>query len=219
MSGLFETIRVREGRIPFLKAHLARLEEGLKGLGLPGAAPGLDERLMAYAGTGEAVLRVTVDESGERIEARPVPADGAMRVAVSGTPHLPYTRKSTDRGVFEAARERIVPYRADEALLLTRERHLAEGCITSVFFFRADTLCTPSLDLMILPGVGRGRVLARAGTHGLAVEEGHYPDGYWDGLPMFLVNAVRGVIPVVPHGQSHPVQDARIARMAGWFWG
>ena len=33
--GLIETIRVREGRIPFLERHLARLDRSLSALGLP----------------------------------------------------------------------------------------------------------------------------------------------------------------------------------------
>jgi branched-subunit amino acid aminotransferase/4-amino-4-deoxychorismate lyase len=218
VSGLFETVRVRRGGIPFLDAHFGRLSRGLEELGLPPPGPGLRDRLLAHAAQGEAVVRLTVDEQGERVETRAVPPETPMRVAVSGTPHQPYPRKSTDREVFEAARDRIVPYRADEALLLTRDRMLAEGCITSVFFFRADTLCTPSLELGILPGVGRWRVLELARGRGIGVEEGAYPEGYWEGLPMFLVNAVRGVIPVRRQGENHPLVDDRISRLAGWFW-
>jgi 4-amino-4-deoxychorismate lyase len=218
-GGLFETIRVRGGAIPFLDAHLSRLRRGLAELGLPSPAPGLDDRVKAQARVAELVIRLTVDEQGERIETRAVPPEQPMRIVVSGTVHQPYPRKSTDRELFEAARERVVPYRADEVLLLTRDQFLAEGCISSVFFWRAGTLCTPSLDLGILPGIGRARVLEVAAARKIPVEEGRYPAGYWDGLPLFLVNAVRGVIPVAYHGQGPPAHDDRTARMAAWFWG
>ena len=58
--GLIETMRVRDGRIPFLDRHLARLERSLSELGLP--RPKQDVRRLAtpFSATGNAVLRVEV---------------------------------------------------------------------------------------------------------------------------------------------------------------
>lgn len=218
VSGLFETLRLREGQVPFLERHLARLEQSCRTLGIAPPTPGLDQRLLAEAHRGDAVLRVTLDARGERIEARSVPPSGPMRIVYSGTRHQPYPHKLVDRSVFVRARSRVVPYRADEAILLTDDGLLAEGCVTNVFVWHADTLWTPSLDLGILPGVGRARVLEVAAALGIPVREGHFSRDEALGLPLFLVNAVRGVMETTQHGAQHPEQDDRTRRIAEQFW-
>ncbi len=52
---LIETMRVRNGRIPFLSRHLARLEGSLRQLGLPTPSPDVAGLARPFAGTGEAV--------------------------------------------------------------------------------------------------------------------------------------------------------------------
>src|SRR2546422_2052063 len=56
--GLIETLRVREGRIPFLERHLARLAASTAALGLPRPAQDPAALLRPLAGTEDAVLRL-----------------------------------------------------------------------------------------------------------------------------------------------------------------
>ena len=219
MTGLFETIRIRHGAAPFLARHLARFGASCDALGRERPAPGLEERIASHGGTGDAVVRVTLDARGERIEARAVPPAEPMRIVISGTRHEPYVHKTTAREVFDRARARVVPFRADEAILFNGDAFLAEGCVTNVFFWQASTLCTPALDLGILPGVGRARVLELARERGIAVEEGHYRRPDMEGLPVFLVNAVRGVVETTVHGDWRKPRDDRTRGLADRFWG
>lgn len=221
MSGLFETLRVREGRIPFLAEHLARLGAGLWRVGLEGAPPGLEHRLRSFADAGESVLRVTIDGAGERIETRAVPPESPLPVVTSGTVHRPYPLKSTDRAVFEEARAAAEAHRAAEALLLTADGFLAEGTIASLFFWSDELLCTPDLGLGILPGVGRARVMALARGAGIPVAEGRFaPAALSEGRAApFLVNAVRGVINVLSLDGAPVREDPRTAVLAAGFWG
>ena len=218
MSGLFETIRIRDGAVPFLGQHIARLTASCQALGRTPPAPGLDDRVRAHA-NGDLIVRVTLDERGERVETRPLPPPAAMRIVFSGTRHEPYPHKTTSRDVFDRARSRVVPFRADEALLLTGDGVLAEGCVTSVFFWLGDALCTPSLDLGILPGIGRARVLELGRERGLPVREGRFQRSEVEGLPMFLVNSVRGVLETAVHGDWRRPQDDRTRVLAAHFWG
>ena len=219
MSGLFETIRIRNGGAPFLAQHLARLVASCQALGRTAPAPGLESRVAAHRHAGDAIVRVTMDDRGERIETRAVPPVGPMRIVFSGTRYEPYPHKTTDRDVFDRARSRVIPFRADEALLFTGEGHLAEGCVTNVFFWRGGTLCTPSLELDILPGVGRARVLEVAWERKIAVEEGRYSRADVEGVALFLVNGVRGVLESAVHGDWRRPGDDRTRALAERFWG
>ena len=53
-------------------------------------------------------------------------------------------------------------------------------------------LCGPAFDLGILAGVGRSRITDLVGK----VEERRSTPKDIEGMPLFLVNAVRGVVPV-----------------------
>jgi len=219
VAGLFETLRVRKGQIPFLREHVARFATSLAALGMAPPVAGVEERLRRHGGHGDLVVRLTLDERGERIETRPLPAERPMRVVLSDVPHQPYPHKVTAREVFDSARERVVPNRADEVLLFTREGLLAEGSITSAFVWMDETLCTPPLELGILPGVGRARLIAVARARGIGVREERLSRGQVAGLPLLLVNAVRGVVEAGIQGAPRPPADDRTLRLAGAFWG
>jgi len=221
VSGLFETIRVKDGKVPFLERHIARLSASCQALERPAPAPEIAERIRQHhsASTGDIIMRVTLDERGERIDNRPVPEPGPMRIVFSGTHHQPYPHKTTDRAVFDRARSRVVPYRADETVMLTSDGVLAEGAVTNVFFWLGSVLCTPSLDLGILPGIGRARVLEIARERKIEVREDHFSRTDIQGLPMFLVNSVRGVLETTVHGDWRRERDDRTLRLAEHFWG
>jgi para-aminobenzoate synthetase/4-amino-4-deoxychorismate lyase len=219
LPGLFETIRVREGRAPFLAQHVARLMTSCAVTGRQPPAPGIEDRVSSHRAAGDIIVRLTMDDRGERIETRPVPPSEPMRIVFSGTKHEVYVHKSTHRDVFDRARSRVVPFRADEAILLTGEGFLAEGCVTSVFFWQGSTLCTPALELGILPGIGRARVLELARERKITLEEGKYSRSMVEGLPLFLVNSVRGVLETAVHGDWRKPRDDRTRALADRFWG
>jgi branched-subunit amino acid aminotransferase/4-amino-4-deoxychorismate lyase len=198
---------------------VARLTSSCQVTGRQPPEPGIEARVAAHLPAGDVIVRLTLDDRGERIETRAVPPAGPMRIVFSGTRHEVYVHKSTARDVFDRARSRVVPFRADEALLMTGEGFLAEGCVTSIFFWQGSMLCTPDLELGILPGIGRARVLELARQRKIAVEEGRYTRGQVEGLPIFLVNSVRGVLETAVHGDWRRPRDDRTRALADRFWG
>ncbi|HEY2805631.1 MAG TPA: aminotransferase class IV [Gemmatimonadales bacterium] len=219
MSGLFETIRFREGKALFLSQHIARLRRSCEALARALPEPGLEERVRAHAHGADLIVRVMLDELGERIESRPAPPVEPMRIVFSGTRHEPYPHKVTDRQMFDRARARVVPFRADEALLMAQGGVLAEGCVTSIFFWLGPVLCTPALDIGILPGIGRARVIELAQENKIEVREGRFTRPDIEGLPVFLANAVRGVLETAVHGDWRAVKDDRTSFLTQRFWG
>lgn len=211
--GLIETMRVRDGRIPFLDHHLARLTRSLAELGLP--QPKQDVRKLAtpFAATGDAVLRVELLDGRASVTVRELPALDPPAVITASEPHHPYPHKTTDRDCFMDAAEEAEVAEADDALLVTHEGWVAEGTTWNMFWWDGSQLRTPALDLGILPGVGRARVmeLARA-------VEGRYPRGALDGKSLFLTNAVRGVVPIASIDGAVVRMHPHTAELSRRFW-
>jgi branched-subunit amino acid aminotransferase/4-amino-4-deoxychorismate lyase len=212
--GLIETLRVREGRIPFLEQHLARLARSVAALGLPRPAQDPAALLRPFAGTEDAVLRLEVSDARASVTVRELPPLSPPAVITASEPHQPYPHKTTERDCFvDAAREAEIA-EADDALLLTPEGWVAEGTVWSAFWWDGERLRTPSLELGILPGIGRARVLELAKR----VDEGRYPRGALEGKSLFLTNAARGIVAIASLDGALLRGDPRTAQLAKSFW-
>ena len=212
--GLIETMRVREGRIPFLERHLTRLDRSLRALGVPRPARDVVALVAPFAGTGDAVLRVEVCDGRATVTVRELPALDAPAVITASEPHQPYPHKTTERDCFVDAAEEAAIAEADDALLLTPEGWVAEGTVWNMFWWDGDRLRTPAEGVGILPGIGRARVLELGAT----VEQGRYPRGALEGKNLFLSNAVRGIVPFAALDGVRVPADPRTAELARRFW-
>ncbi len=212
--GLIETMRVRDGRIPFLERHLARLRQSLGELGLPKPSQDVAVLVKPFAATGDAVLRVEVRDGRASVTVRDPGALAPPTVVTASESHQPYPHKTTERDCFTDAAQEAEGAEADDALLLTQEGWVAEGTVWNVFWWEGDGLCTPALDLAILPGIGRARVLELV-PH---VMQGRYRTPALAGRSLFLTNAVRGVVPIASLDGAAVPGDARTAELAHRFW-
>ena len=211
--GLIETMRVREGRIPFLDRHLTRLGRSLAALNLPRPSQDIAALVKPFAGTGNAVIRIEVSDGRTAVTVRELPSLDAPAVITASEPHLPYPHKTTERDRFaDAAREAVVG-EADDALLLTHEGWVAEGTAWNLCWWDGPGLRTSPLALGILPGIGRARVLELA-----PAEEVQVARPGLDGKSLFLVNAVRGVVPIASLEGATVPADPRTADLARRFW-
>jgi len=212
--GLIETIRVREERIPFLERHLARLGRSLGALGLPKPSQDVPSLVRPFAATGDAALRVEVRDGRASVTVRDLPSLAPPVVITASEPHQSYPHKTTERDCFTDAGKEAEVAEADDALLLTPEGWVAEGTAWTVFWWEGDTLRTPALDLGILPGVGRARVLELVPR----AEQGRYRKPALAGKSLFLTNAVRGIVPIASLDGALVPADPRTAELAQRFW-
>ncbi len=213
--GLIETIRVREGQLPLLDRHLARFERSRSALGLPRPRQDIAALVQPFAGIGEGVLRVEVTGDRAMVTVRAVPSLDPVALITASEPHQPYPHKTTARDCFQDAAEEADIAEADDALLLTHEGFAAEGTVWSLFWWEADgtRLVTPGLGLGVLPGIGRARV-----NELMAFAEASARRAELDGKSLFLVNAVRGIVPIASlDGVALPA-DPRTATLARSFW-
>lgn len=110
---------------------------------------------------------------------------------------------------------------ANEALMCAGSGSLAEGATSNVFLVENGVVCTPGLEVGILNGVTRGKVLELARANGVPAREESFlaPTRLHSADEIFLTSAVRGILPVtsvegrpVGNGKPGPV-TRRLAQL------
>ncbi len=217
MPSVYESIRVRHGSIPFLEQHLARLEANSAAMGLP-LPVRLRHAILNAQTLSDERLRVTWDGGELRVTNLALVASAPMHVRTVTQVHGGYRVKTTDRDVFDRARAEARDAGADEGLLLTTEGFVAEGTLFAVGWFAGDVLCAPSLDLGILPSIGRNRVLEVAKELGYQIHEGFFKRPELDARPVFATTSTRGVVEISVLDENAVPGDPRVDELATRFW-
>jgi len=188
----FETVRVYRGRPFRLDAHLERLAESARRLGLPGVdlrgLRALVEAALGVARTADAVLRFywTPGREGEDRASGLVLGSGLL----GGV-------KSTSYALNMVAVDEAKRRGADDAVFVGAERVVLECPTANIWWRRGRTLLTPGLALGILAGVTRGVVLELAPELGYDVREGSFGLGEVSAAEeAFTTSSVREVMPV-----------------------
>jgi 4-amino-4-deoxychorismate lyase len=220
-DGLFETIALRAGRLRFVDAHLARLADGCRRLGIPAPDAGrLQADLAAVsAGTAHGVVKLIVTRGpGPRGYAPPpAPTPSVIVLCHPGTPpamppgplrvrfcQTPVSVSPALAGLKTLNRLEQVLARAEwtdpaigEGLMRDADGCYAGGTASNLFIVAGGRLLTPGVGRRGVRGIMRGIVLAAAERLGLPVAEADLYQPHLDGASeMFLTSALIGVAPI-----------------------
>jgi branched-subunit amino acid aminotransferase/4-amino-4-deoxychorismate lyase len=209
VPNLIETVRIRNGVAPLWYLHLRRLATSCKALGVP-----LPGELLTPGGGADRIHRLEVGPRGVQVSERPVGSTAPVALALATVPHHAYPHKTTDRDQFDLALQEARSAGADDALMLTAGGYVAECAVWGLFWWEDGRLCTPALELGVLPGVARARLEEMTG--GLA-ERRIRLEGL-EGRSLFVANAARGVVPVALLERRKVPQDPGTSRLSGTFW-
>jgi branched-subunit amino acid aminotransferase/4-amino-4-deoxychorismate lyase len=213
--GLIETMRGRDGRLPWLGRHLARMRASVTALGLAGPPADIADRarIATGGGPGERVVRLELRDGLVEVTTRKVTRQDAVALMVSDEVYRPYPHKSTCREQFGRSLANARRLGVDDALLVTADGFVAEGTAWSLFWWDNGALITPAEELGILPGIGRNRVMELVG-----VQETRARVSDVVGRSMFLVNAVRGIVEIGSLQSQPAPSDPRTAELSSAFW-
>jgi branched-chain amino acid aminotransferase len=201
-DGVFEVLRVYDGRVFALREHLDRLERSAANLKLGREVPRAvveEEARALVSERGEAFggcLRIVLTRGGRRLLlTEPLPATPERaRVAyvtfaptrvLDGIKSLSYAANMLAGRI---ARERGF----DEALLVTPHGRVLEAPTASLFYVDGGTLCTPPLGDHILASITRDAVVRLTGAEERPVTRDELPGCE----EAFLASTTREVQPV-----------------------
>lgn len=223
-DGVFETMLLKQGRVRFLDAHLARLALGCRRLGIdpPGEERMRAEIAHASAAAESGIVKVVVTRGSSgrgyrapvnavptRIVSLHAPPPAAtttlrarwcdMRVSrnplLAGIKHLNRLEQVLAQSEWDDAT-------IDEGFMLDSEGELIAATAANVFIVRGHELVTPDLRYCGIHGVMRGAILRLATELGVAAhEEPLWPEDLAAATEVFVTNAVRGVRAVVALGE------------------
>jgi branched-subunit amino acid aminotransferase/4-amino-4-deoxychorismate lyase len=168
-DGVFEVVRVYDGRPFAFEEHLRRLERSATNLRLPldlEAVRSEANRLLAHAGAGpdHATLRVVLTRGGRRLMLTEPLAPASERVRLSSITYAPTRILDGVKSLSYAANmlcSRIARERGfDEALLVTPHGRVLEAPTSSLFWVDSDgALCTTPLSEHVLASITRAHLM------------------------------------------------------------
>ena len=222
-DGLFETIRMQNGRCVRLSSHLERLRIGAQTLMFADAIPSIDfanaiAALCEANQLTDARIRLTITRGKSKpgklwpisqseptviitADLLPSPSLEPARVIISSirrdetNPLCAVKSLNYLPGIL--ARIEAEQAGADDAILLNTQGNIAEGTIGNIFLIGGNRLITPSLDQGVLPGTVRAALLTIASELGLSAVE--CPVTLQDIInadELFFTNAIQLVRPI-----------------------
>lgn len=164
--GIFETLRVENGRCALLDRHLCRLNTAARALNLP-LPDGCENQIKQYiADLPDGAFRVKALLASDGISLSHAVLNhlaDKQRVIISPAvlPAQNYLRrfKTTHRALFDQAWQTAETQGAFDSLFFNSDGILLEGGRSNVFIKHRGQWLTPSLDLDILNGIMRQAVL------------------------------------------------------------
>lgn len=222
-DGLFETIRIKDGRPCCWNLHLARLFEGCRRLGI--APPSVDlvarEVRSLARGCSAGVLKLLVTRGSGGRGYRPDPEAPARRICMRFDPPLYPPAWQTEgvvvrvcctqashnpalAGIKHLNRLDNVLARSEwsdpgisEGLMLGPAGQLVGGTMSNLFLWDGRTLATPVIDGCGVAGTVRSLAMGLAADHGIPCQERVIGrDALATAAGIFLTNSLIGAWPV-----------------------
>ncbi|MGH7994148.1 MAG: aminotransferase class IV [Limisphaerales bacterium] len=222
-DGLFETVRVANGRLFRLAQHLERLARGANFLKInlpftPKELQDFAEQLIEKNQMPEAILRVTLTRGpGERGYTPKAEGRPTVVMTLHAAPYLEMpvqwslvtssfrvlaadplsSFKTLNKLTHVMARAEAAGQGANEALLINTNGEVAETASGNFFWVYHDKICTTPTGRGVLPGITRAVVLEICQALGLLTNKRVVkPEALKNSEGIFITQSAFGIIPV-----------------------
>lgn len=168
--GIFETIKVINGKAMFLDEHLSRMYSSIEKLNINMTIKKseLKEKINSYTEKVEyKALRVSLYDEGFNIQLRDVnytQEDYKEGFKLNISPikrgkSILYNHKTTNYFENMYSKRYALSKNFDEALIVSLNDEVLEGSMTNIFFIKENKVYTPIIDKSALPGIIRFKVI------------------------------------------------------------
>ena len=214
--GVFETVRVQNGRAPWREWHVESIRESAKVLGLR-----VEENELAKIPGGDGIWRWFVTETGTRtwwsegIENPPAAYD--LDLAETGVWSTSWEARYKTLSYLNRIQARQEAGKADEERVMLNEKgEVTSASMANLFWVRDGKLRTPARSCGCRGGTVRRWVVERSGQR---VEEGRWKLEELHGAEeIFLTNARIGIKPVRAWKGKMLAGSRLAAELAEGFW-
>lgn len=224
-DGVYEVMARVDGRIRAKSLHQARLQSSLDAIGLSVSVDDIFadvDRLTEKAGLLDAKIYIQVTRGAASARDHAFPSKISPTVfltisefaAVSQKPSIAIVRpdirwrRNSIKSVSLLGNVLLMQEARDSGAheaILHRDHLVTEASTSNVFVIRGQSLVTPPLSDLILPGITRHLVIEMASQIGLdVIEEPIHVDSLSDADGVFVSSSTRGLMPIVeldPGGQ------------------
>lgn len=180
---LFETMMGKYNRIVFFDEHMKRLKKSAKLLEIKNSLEKevIDEIIKKenLKENDEFLVKVQISDKNnyvkiEKIELREAEMGIKVKIIDKYFQNEAGFVKSGNYLLNILARKELLEAGYYEGVFCNREGIITEGSISNLFFVKNGVLKTPSLDLNILPGITREKIIGLSAKMELEVQEGHF---------------------------------------------
>jgi len=223
-DGVYEAIKVYQGKLFALKEHLDRLSRSMHALALQipmtlDELAAITKSLVSQSGLLDALVYMQVTRgSAPRTHVFPQGVEPTVAIAVLNYPAI--TEDQVKRGIVAIthpderwaypsikslnllpnilARQKAYEQGAGEAIFVRSDQTVSEGSTSNIFVYKDQVLITPPADHRILRGITRDVVLNLAAAQGLTVcERDLYLDELLSAEEVFITSTGVEVLPVI----------------------
>ncbi len=213
--GIFETIKVVEGKILFFEEHLQRLQSGCKKLSLSTSFSSDELRkhcndLIDANEMLSGVIKILFGKSKDNTDIiistrqnsyKKENYDRGFRICFAEAKRNPYAMltyiKSANYLENLLEKQKAAKRGFDEAVFLNIYEKISEGSLSNIFFIKDSVLCTPSISCGLLPGILREKVLALGKELGMQLSLGEFSmEELIAADEIFITNSILEIMPV-----------------------
>lgn len=204
-DGVYEVIRVYQGKPFYLNEHLGRLWTSAKAIGIPRDQVSADlatlcRESLTRNGLRDALIRIILTRGPGDEAVYPGPSQ-APTLLVMPRPFQGYPQAKYEQGIKAVlvsvrrnspqalppriktinllnnilAKKEAQERGGEEPIMLSADGHLAESCSANLFFASRGVVRTPDASVGLLWGITRRVVMDLVKKLGLPLEEGFYP--------------------------------------------
>ena len=213
--GLFETLKVSNGKILFFDEHFDRFQSGCKILKLnfhKNKSEVKDDcyRLLKLNSIQNGVLKVLYAKNDDedylllttRINSyKEEDYLRGFKIMISEVKRNQYSVltfiKSNNYMENILSKQEASESGFDEVIFLNLDDYLAEGSVSNIFWIKGDIVYTPSIECGLLPGIVREKVIRSLDKLDLTVKFGMFTiDDITNADEVFVTNSVMDIMPV-----------------------